>query len=130
VSVIGPHSARRSAGGGFALSFDQKLGAGIVPFLRFGYGPAGLFDASVEVSWGVATVSPFGRSTDRAGLGTSWGKPVEPAGRDQFATEVFYRLEVIEGIAVSADVELIVDPALQPDRDFVAVLGLRTRLSL
>ncbi len=75
-------------------------------------------------------MKPFGRATDRVGIGATWGRPVAAPHRDQFAIEVFYRLEAVEGIAVTPDVELIPAPANEPDRDVVALLGLRVRLSL
>ena len=131
--LMGWHTAAtsdHSSGSGFALSFDQDVGKAIVPFLRFGYCPDDVFKTSLELSWGVEAINPFGRSSDRSGIGASWGKPVASASRDQFAAEIFYRLEVVEGVSLSADAELVFDPALQPDRDFVAVLGVRTRLSL
>jgi len=118
------------AGYGFALSFDQEVGDGIVPFLRFGICPDDVLHSSVELSGGVVNVEPFGRATDRAGIGASWSEPVAATHRDQFALELFYRLEVVEGITVTPDVELIAAPATQPGRDFVAVLGLRAQLSL
>ncbi len=130
---LGWHTAATSShpgGYGFALSFDQEVGEGIVPFLRFGICPDDVFRSSVELSGGVVTVKPFGRATDRAGIGASWSQPVAATQRDQFAMELFYRLEVVEGIAVTPDVELIAAPATQPGRDFVAVFGLRARLSL
>jgi carbohydrate-selective porin OprB len=123
-------TATHAGGDGFALSVDQEVGDGIVPFLRFGVCPDDAFRTSVELSGGIATVRPFGRPSDRAGIGATWGKPVAASRRDQFAAEVFYRLEAVEGIALTPDVELIPAPANQPRRDFVAVLGLRTRLSL
>ena len=118
------------AGYGVALSLDQEVSDAIVSFLRFGICPDDVFRSSVELSGGVVTPEPFGRATDRAGIGASWSQPVAHPHRDQFAMELFYRLEVVEGVAVTPDVELIAAPAAQPGRDFVAVLGLRLRLSL
>jgi hypothetical protein len=63
-------------------------------------------------------------------LAATGGKPVASANRDQLAMELFYRLQLVDGIQISPDVQLIVDPALQPSRDFVAVFGLRSRLVL
>lgn len=83
-----------------------------------------------QVSWGVAAEEPFDRVTDLAGVAATWGKPVAAPTLDQLAMELLYRLQVVEGIQISPDVELIFDPALQPSRSFVAVFGLRSRLSL
>ena len=117
-------------GYGSALSLDQEVADGLVSFLRFGVCPDDVFRTSVEMSAGVATLGPFGRATDRAGIGATWGQPVAAARRNQFAVEAVDRLEVVEGIAITPDVELLAAPATQPDRDFVAVLGLRVRISL
>ncbi len=131
--LMGWHTAETDehpGGSGFALSFDQEVRDEIVPFLRFGICPDDVFRTSADVSAGVATMKPFGRATDRAGIAASWGQPVASTRRNQFAMEVFYRLEAVEGIAVTPDLELIAAPATQPERDFVAVFGLRVRLSL
>ena len=130
---MGWHSAATDShpgGSGFALSFDQEVGDGIVPFLRFGFCPDDVFRSALELSGGGATMKPFGRTSDRAGIAASWSQPVAHTHRDQFAMELFYRLEVVEGIALTPDVELIAAPATEPGRDFVAVFGLRARLSL
>ena len=130
---MGWHTAATAShprGSGVALSFDQEVPDDIVPFLRLGYSPDDVFKTSVEVSWGVVAQKPFGRATDLTGIGATWGVPVAPSRRDQFAIELFYRLQVVEGLQISPDVELIVEPALQPTRDFVAVFGLRSRLFL
>jgi porin len=123
-------TAQHREGSGVALSFDQEIGDGIVPFLRVGYCPDDVFQTSLEVSWGVAAVRPFDRATDLAGIGATWGKPVQASTRDQFAMDLFYRLQVVDGIQITSDVELVFDPALQPGRSFVAVFGLRSRIAL
>jgi carbohydrate-selective porin OprB len=56
-----------------------------------------------------------------------WADPSDTS-RQQFASEFFYRLELLEGLEVSPDIQLIWQPANRPDRDFVGVFGLRTRL--
>jgi len=48
--------------------------------------------------------------------------------RDQYATEAFYRLEFLEGFSVTPDVQFILGLASEPQRDFVGMFGLRTRL--
>ncbi len=49
---------------------------------RFGVCPDDVFRTSVEASAGVATLKPFGRATDRAGVGATWGQPVGAARRN------------------------------------------------
>jgi porin len=131
--LMGWHTAEATdhgAGSGFALSADQELPHQMVPFMRVGYCPAGAGRTSQEVDWGVVTVAPFERSTDRLGFGASWAKPTAPSTHDQFAFELFYRAQVVDGFQLTPDVEFIVDPALQPNSNFQAVFGLRVRAYL
>jgi len=39
-------------------------------------------------------------------------------------------LQVVDGIQINPDVELVLYPALPPRRSFVAVFGLRSRIVL
>ena len=41
--------------------------------------------------------------------------------RDQFAIEAFYRLQVTPALRVTPSVQLLFDPALNPDENLVAV---------
>jgi porin len=126
----GWHSAQATnqrSGSGFALSADQELPNKIVPFLRFGYCPAGAGRTSLEVDWGVVSVAPFERPNDRLGFGATWANPTAPSTSDQFAFELFYRLQVVDGVQVTPDVEFIVNPVLNPGSSFQPVFGLRVR---
>ena len=44
--------------------------------------------------------------------------------------EVFYRLQLSENLAITPDIQFIINPALNPDDKTVWVLGLRARLAL
>jgi len=48
---------------------------------------------------------------------------------DQYATEVYYRWQVAEEIAITPSAQLLIDPALNPDDDTLWVFGLRARLA-
>jgi porin len=49
--------------------------------------------------------------------------------RDQYTVEAYYRLQLAEHLAITPDIQLIKDPALNPDDDFVWIAGIRARLS-
>jgi hypothetical protein len=88
--LMGWHTAEamdHGAGSGVALSVDQELAAQMVPFVRVGYCPAGANRTSIEADWGVVSVAPFERSTDRLGFGATWARPTAPSTHDQFAFE-------------------------------------------
>lgn len=131
--LMGWHTAEAAdhgAGSGFALSADQELPHQMVPFMRVGYCPAGAGRTSTEVDWGVVSVAPFERSTDRLGFGATWARPSAPSTHDQFAFEFFYRGQAVDGLQITPDVEFVIDPALRPNSNFEAVFGLRVRAYL
>ena len=66
-------------------------------------------------------------NNDVAGIGVSWGKPADGTLRDQFTSEVFYRFQLTQFLAVTPDIQLIVDPALNPTVDVLAFFGIRLR---
>ena len=65
--------------------------------------------------------------SDVAGIGISWGKPADGTLRDQFTSEFFYRFQLTEFLAVTPDIQLIVDPAINPTTDVLAFFGIRLR---
>ena len=48
---------------------------------------------------------------------------------DQWTAELFYRLQVAENFQFTPSVQLVVDPALNPDARTIWVAGLRARLT-
>jgi porin len=64
---------------------------------------------------------------DVAGIGLSWGKPADGTLRNQFTSELFYRFQLTQFLAVSPDMQLIVDPAINTTVDVLAFFGIRLR---
>lgn len=56
-------------------------------------------------------------------------KPSDNSLHDQYTAELFYRLYLTKSLAITPDVQLIIDPALNPDEDVIGVFGLRVRLT-
>ena len=118
---------------GYGVSFSVSFAAGskFLPFLRGGWGKDGnsLLEGSVSAGVGYQT------DPDGALLGAAfnWGRPNDgtfgTSLDDQYTAEIFYRAQVFEFLQVTPSIQFLVDPALNPDEDFVAVFGLRTRAS-
>jgi porin len=128
--LMGWHTApaeSHGAGGGVVLSVDQEVPRGLVPFLRVGYSPQGVYRTQTEVDWGVVSVTPLGRESDRLGIGASWAKLSSPSTSDQLALELFYRAEVVGGFQIAPDVQFVFNPALNPGVSFEPVFGIRVR---
>ena len=96
----------------------------VMPFIRGGWsdGEAALLDGQVS-----AGIGKQFRERDLAGLGVSWGSPSASGLRDQWTGELFYRLQ-FGNIAITPSVQLIADPALNPDEDSMIVGGVRARI--
>ena len=64
----------------------------------------------------------------------NWGEPNEDSlGQDlddQYTFEVYYRLQLTEQLALTPDIQYLVDPAQNPDEDKLWIFGLRARLAL
>jgi porin len=119
-------------GWGIAFSATTYLDDQWLLFLRGGYADGGgsLLGKSVSAGFGYQPI-PGGHLL---GIGLNWGEPNEttfgPGLNDQWTAEAFYRVQVTEHLAITPDVQIIFNPALNPAEDIIGVFGLRARLAL
>ncbi len=119
------------SGWGVAFSASRYLNDKLMPFLRGGYteDAGSLLQKSLSAGLGYQTDALDGLF----GVGLNWGEPNEttfaPGLADQYALEVFYRVPLGRYVAVTADVQYIQDPAINPDEDSIWMIGLRGRLA-
>jgi len=120
-------------GWGLAFNYTKSLKNNTFkPFLRGGYADDGgtLLQKSLNIGFGYNTFD--GR--DELGVGAQWGQPNEnsfgPNLKDQYVFEVFYRFQLAQQLAITPDIQYLIDPALNPNHDSLWVLGLRARLAL
>jgi porin len=115
-------------GWGLAFSAAKFINDTWMPFLRAGYSDGGgaLLEASVSAGVGYY----FEESKDLIGFGLNWGRPPDSGLDNQYTAEIFYRLQLAQNLAITPDVQLIFNPALNPDEDMLWVFGLRARLAL
>ncbi len=103
-----------------------------MPFIRGGYADDGgtLLQKSLSIGLGYNAIA--GR--DQLGVAANWGQPNEdgfgPDLDDQYAFEVYYRLQLTEQLAITPDIQYLVDPAQNPTEDSLWIFGLRARLAL
>ena len=117
-------AAQTPEGWGVALTAQKYIDDRWLPFLRFGYaeGDAALMQTTLSTGIGLRR-----ENNDVAGIGISFGKPADGSLRDQFTSEAFYRFQLTQALAVTPDVQLIGNPALDPQRDTLALFGVRLR---
>lgn len=118
-------------GHGVAFSVSQIVGEHWFPFLRGGWSDGGgsLYEAALSAGFGY-TKDP---SRSILGAGVNWSRPNEDifgAGLDdQITVEVFQKWQLTEGIELTPSIQIIQNPALNPDEDTIALLGLRARIA-
>lgn len=120
-----------NGGWGAAFSYSRYLNDNFMPFVRGAYADDGgsLLQKSLSVGVGYQTQAFSGL----LGVGLNWGEPNEdtfsPGLKDQYAIEAFYRVPVGERFAVTADTQLIKDPALNPSESTIWMFNVRARFA-
>lgn len=116
-------------GWGVNLSASKLVNGKWLPFLRaaWAHEGGGAYEASVSAGFGHMS-RPGG---NLLGVGLNWGRPNSDTFpvdlRDQWTGEIFYRVQLAENIQITPSVQLLVHPALNPEKDLIALFGLRAR---
>jgi len=120
-----------SDGWGLAFSFSRLFADTWEPFFRAGYSEDGgaLWECSISAGIGYHP----GKKSDILGVGLNWSRPSEdtfgPGLDDQYTAEVYYRFQLLKVLSITPDVQVLLNPALNPDEDVIFVFGLRGRIS-
>ena len=124
--------AGEAKGWGLNVSFTRYLGKKWMPFIRAGYAKDGgaLMQKSASVGLGYQPVP----KSDVLGVGFNWGEPNENTFgsglRDQYTADVYYRWQLTPRFAITPDLQLLVNPALDTSLDRTWAFALRARLAL
>ena len=123
-------------GWGGVLSFNHTIGDKWLAFARTGWAEdsGSLLERSVSIGGGY---TPGGMETlgsgNQLGFALNWGRPNDTLfGQgvdDQYATEIYYRWQLADEIAITPSLQFLIDPALNPQDDTSWVFGLRTRIA-
>jgi len=100
-----------------------------IPFLRAGVstGEPALVRFIVAAGTGIRVRN----GGDLLGISASWTGAPDSSLRNQLSTDLFYRLQLAEHLAISPDVQITYHPSETLERDVIAVAGfLRVRISL
>ena len=120
-----------NSGWGVAFSYSRYLNDNLMPFVRGAYADDGgtLLQKSLSLGMGYQTEAFSGL----LGLGFNWGEPNEntfgPGLSNQYAIEAFYRVPVGKHVAITADTQIIRDPALNPDESTILMFNVRARFA-
>ncbi len=115
---------------GLAISCEQAIGDGLVPFVRYGYSDGDVTAVEHAIGTGFGIKEPFARKDDQFGFGMVWGRPRDEGLRDQFCFETYYRLQFTHHIEITPDIELFVNPTFNTHQGLIGVFSVRARVSL
>ena len=129
-------STGESEGSGWTFSYAKFIDDKYMPFLRIGDSDGGggaLLEKMVTAGLGIY----YGDTNELFGVGLSYGEASEdPVGGfgsnldPQYTGEIFYRFQLSQQLAITPDLQWIIDPVLNPNESSVFVVGVRARLSL
>lgn len=119
-----------SRGQGVTLSAQKTFCKKFVPFIRYGYSDGGTASLKHMCNIGAGYLDAFGWKNDILGFGLSWGDPSNPDLRNEYVSELFYRMQLAPNIQITPDIQLIVNPARHPNKDAIWVFSLRWRVTL
>ncbi len=117
------------SGWGINFSASRFIDDQWMPFVRGGYAEDGgsLLERSLSTGVGYKTEAFDGL----LGAGINWSTPNSttfgPGLDDQFALEVFYRAAAGKNLALTADIQYIRDPAINPAESTIWMFNLRAR---
>jgi porin len=116
-----------AAGQGWTVSASMKRDKWF-PFFRFGHSDGGAGVAAKEAaSLGFEyTTLP----TQAWSLGLGWANPTASDKRDEYVVETSYKFQLLKGFSLLPNVQLLLDPANNPEQDQVWVFGLRGILAI
>jgi porin len=119
------------AGSGWALSVSGEFG-NFLPFFRAGHSNGG-GGAPAESHVAIGSDMTL-RYDDRLSVGLAWNKPsIKTFGEelnDEYLLEISYQLQISQNVSLLPDVQLIINPANNPDEERIWVLGFRVRMTL
>ncbi len=115
---------------GFSISCDQHVTERVIVFARFSDADHDVVDFKRFVSAGCGLVEPIaGRTDDLLAAGFAWADPSDPTRREETILETFYRAQLTESVALTGDVQVVLNPADAVDDESVVVVGFRLQLT-
>ncbi len=118
-------------GWGLVLSASKYLEEKYFPFVRYAFtqDAGSLLQHSLSMGFGYQPVP----GSHLAAIAFNWGEVNETTfgfKEDQFSWEVFYRFQLSSRIALTPDVQFLINPALNPEQNSIFLYSLRARIVL
>ena len=121
-----------SPGWGISFSGSWYFTDKWLPFLKGGFAKDGETSFEKSLSTGVGYQQKPNGSV--LGFALNWGRPNEETFnaklRDQYTFEIFYRGQITSRIALTPDIQFIIQPAINADLSSIFLWGIRGRFTL
>jgi len=120
------------SGWGLVLSGTKYINKKLLPFIRFAYtkDAGSLLETALAAGLGYQLV----QGSHLLAGAYSWGKPNETTWgselESQHLIEVYYRIQLSKRLAVTPDLQWIINPAMNEEQSSIFVYGIRGRISL
>ena len=119
------------AGWGFKLLGEKQMGR-FVGFGSYTYNTAegggfGITTVRHSTTAGLVVLKPLGIRGE-VGLGTSWKQPISDRLNSQYGVEGYWKLLLLPNLWVTPGVQVIFDPAFNPEEDTVTIGQIKARL--
>lgn len=133
IHISGWHVDRRKNAGlpeshGVAVGGNWTFGDRWMPFFRFGWSEGGAPLLRKAATAGLLRYFP--ERGDLSGIAMTWEDPSDKSLNEQNVIEVFYRVQIARTLAITPSIQVIIDPALNPNDEAVTFFGLRARLAM
>ncbi len=102
-----------------------------MPFVFGGHsdGKASLLKSDLVAGLGVGFDVNDRAAGGVLGIAAGWGDPSQGGLQDQYTGELFYRFQLLEHLAITPSVQMVIHPAANPTQDRVYVASLRARVT-
>lgn len=117
-------------GEGFTFTYEWQPEKPYSLFARYSWSATEATRVEHLATTGMVWRNPLGRGLDVFGVAGGFGSPTQAGLNGQGIMEIFYRLQVTPLFQITPDVQLIIQPSLNPQEEVIAVFGIRGRFSL
>lgn len=110
------------------FNIDQEIVKDIAPFFRYSHGTGNSTGVENVVSVGIGVDNAFNHQGDAAGIGFGFNTAadsVDSPRSTEYASELFYRLQLTRAMQFTVGGQLILNPILAPDDDAVGIFEMR-----
>jgi len=115
----------QESGEGVSISTNWRFKDKWMPFLRFGVSSGGAAAMKSQLSTGM-TYS-FGQYHSQIGAAISFQTPADDSLANQTTFETYLRWQISPSLALSPNLQILGNPALNPDRSTIVLGGFRVR---